>query len=53
MSGFYADNWWKIQDTPCTVEEIEWALQYSIATDTVNIRRDNEKTISGMVSGLK
>lgn len=50
ISGFYADNWWKVNDTNCTVQELETALEGIIITDIVNLRTDNVRTISGMVS---
>ncbi|EDV25889.1 uncharacterized protein TRIADDRAFT_55425 [Trichoplax adhaerens] len=48
ISGFYADYWWKINDTDCTVQELEKALEGVIITDIINVRTDEIQTISGM-----
>lgn len=54
IMGTYSNNWWKknLDDTNCTLEEIETALQHTLLTDLLPLSTSGEITISGIVSTL-
>lgn len=54
IMGTYSNNWWKknLEDTNCTLEEIETALQHTLLTDLLPLSTSGEITISGIVSEI-
>lgn len=45
-------NWWNKTDTACTPAELKNAINHVLLTDTINLRTDGKRAISGVVSYL-
>lgn len=47
--GWYAEGWWKVNDTNCTGEEIKTAMGNYLAMTDMTLR-ENTDTTFGLVS---
>ncbi|EDV25892.1 uncharacterized protein TRIADDRAFT_55428 [Trichoplax adhaerens] len=50
IPGFYSMNWWNYNDTHCTPAELKSAINHVILTDTINLRTDGKRAISGVTT---
>ena len=48
--GWYADNWYIVNDTNCSVDEMQEVLAGHFTTEGVMLNQDHRASISGMVS---
>jgi len=48
--GWYADNWYTLTDTNCTVEQMQQVLAGHFTTEGVMVNQDHRTSVSGMVS---
>ena len=49
VPGWFNDDWYKMNDTSCTEEQMIKTVVYTLTTDTVEGDMSGEKTISGQV----
>ena len=47
--GTFGNEWWEVNDTDCTVDQVKLALESTILTDLLPLSTSGDITISGIV----